>query len=242
MNGGLEGQGKPPSARSGDGTFAPVRLSAARPPIGRWLAVALIGLSIIVAKPWGAAEPEVVRPGSLPTGPLRSPATPQGLPSPTIPPDSAGPLVSSFCLDPRSWRVATTERWRDQTIRVWRAIDPATRASGPDDPRIPTFPIVSEGITELGWCAPVVGPDRPSGVAAIRVWLRSAKGSNAMRVSLARPVDDATSFGALYLPPGAPVAEVWKDGTYVFRYQEPAGRERWFAIEVELRPSTGKLR
>jgi hypothetical protein len=240
MDGGPEGQDKTPSARPGDGTFAPVQLTAARPPVGRWLALAVIGLVIIVAKPWGAAEQQASRSGGLAVGVLRPSPVSRESPSPTIPPDSAGPLVASFCLDPRSWRVATIERWRDQTIRVWRAIDPVASASGPDDARIPTFPIVSEGITELGWCAPVVEPERPLDGAAIKVWRRSPNGSIAIPMSPSRPVDDATSLGALYLPPGAPAAEVWKDGTYVFRYREPAGRERWFAVEVELRPSTGR--
>jgi hypothetical protein len=234
----------PPGGQPRERAFAPTKIEAARPPVGMWLALTLIALAAVVVKPWA---PDV--PGAHPGGGVAvtsgTPVPSGPSPIPTVRPDTAGSLVALFCLDPYSWRIATIERWRDQTIRVWRAIDPVARASGPDDPRIPIFPVVSEGVTELGWCAPVVGPDRPVGVATITVWRRTPEGSVAIRVTSTRATGVGSSFGGLYLPPGNEDgngdgdASVWPDGGYVFRYREPDGRERWFAVEVELRPSTG---
>jgi len=228
-------QGATPNGRLSDGTFAPIKLTAARPPIGRWLTVAVIGLVVAIAKPWAADQPSAGEAGGLAAAVERYGGSSRS-PVPTLAPDSAGPLVAAFCLDPESWRVATIERWRDQTIRVWRAIEPLAIASGPNDARIPVFPIVSEGVTELGWCAPVVGPDRPVGLATVEAWQRTPTGSVAIRTTSTRPTGIGLSFGGLYLPPGPPDTELWADGVYVFRYHEPAGRERWFAVEVERRP------
>jgi hypothetical protein len=230
----------PPGGQPRDGAFAPTRLASTRPPVGMWLAVTLIALVAAFVKPW-AGEPSGVPSGGRPS------ASPAAMPSravslATVRPDSAGPLVTLFCLDPQSWRIATVERWRNQTIRVWRAIEPADAASGPDDATIPVFPVVSEGVTELGWCAPVTGPDRPVGVATMDVWRRTAAGPVSIRTKNAMPTGVGTSFGGLYLPPGTTETEVWADGAYVFRHRERTGRDRWFAVEVELRPKPETVR
>lgn len=226
----------PPGGRPRNGAFAPTNLTSAHPPVGLWLAFTLIALAAALLKPW-ATEPPAGQAGSQ-VAPVEHTIRPGRSPDATVRPDSAGPLVALFCLDPQSWRIATIERWRDQTIRVWRAIEPIASASGPNDPRIPIFPIVSEGVTELGWCAPVVGPDRPVGLATIEAWLRTPDGSVAIRTTSTRATGAGMSFGGLYLPPGDGNSEIWPDGGYVFRYHEPAGRERWFAVKVELRPTT----
>ena len=230
----------PPDGQTRERAFAPTRLDSTRPPVGTWLAIVLAAVAIAVVKPWATEPPAAPSTGAVAEGrSVGATSDPAGLPSPTLRPDSAGPLVALFCLDPQSWRVATIERWRDQSIRVWRAIDPVGSASGPDDPRIPVFPVVSEGVTELGWCAPVVGADRPEGLAAIEAWHRTPDGPVAIPTTSTRATGAGTSFGGLYLPPGEEDAGLWADGVYVFRHHEPTGRERWFAVEVELRASTG---
>jgi hypothetical protein len=230
----------PPGGQPRERAFAPTRLESVRPPVGLWLGVTVIALAAAFVKPWAVEAPSA-RPGGGAATASGATVRSGRSPIPTVRPDSAGPLVALFCLDPPSWRIATIERWRDQSIRVWRAIDPIAHASGPDDPRIPVFPVVSEGVTELGWCAPVVGPDRPEGRATIRVWRRTPDGPVAVRTTSTRATGAGTSFGGLYLPPGDADLELWPDGGYVFRHHEPAGRERWFAVEVELRASTGTL-
>jgi hypothetical protein len=233
----------PPGGQPRERTFAPTRLESARPPVGTWLAVMVVALAIAVVKPWATEPPRSASAGAVGEGRAVTGAAVDAGPSPvpTVRPDSAGPLVAAFCLDPQSWRLATVERWRDQTIRVWRAIEPASAATDPDDPRIPVFPIVSEGVTELGWCAPVVGPDRPDGVAPMHVWRRTAAGPVAIPTRNTRSADVESSFGGLYRPPGPAGTEVWADGTYVFEHRALTGRERWFAVEVELRASTRNL-
>jgi len=232
-----------PGGRPREGAFTPTRLTSSRPPVGLWLAITVVALVAAIAKPWAPGPPDGHAAGAVgaegAVGAVGQGVRSSPTPVPTVRPDSAGPLVALFCLDPESWRIATIERWRDQTIRVWRAIEPIVTATGPNDARIPLFPVVSEGVTELGWCAPVVGPDRPVGLATVEAWQLTAAGSVAIRTSSTRATGMGLSFGGLYLPPGEPGAEVWPDGAYVFRYHEPTGRERWFAVEVELRPSTG---
>ena len=252
---------RPVTNRTGgasDRTFAPVALSNERPAVERWLTIVVIGLVIAVAKPWTWADAATSEGNGGPVHGLSSvPSRPTA--SATIKPDSAGPAVAAFCLDPGGWRVASIELWRDQTIRVWRAFEPATMASGPDDPKIPIVGLVSEGVTELGWCAPAVGNDRPRRSAAVEVWRRSETKATPIRLVRSQPEVGDSAFGALYRPPAlasrADVDDVgtepvttaslrpprlrsWIDGTYVFRYRETRGWERWFAIQVELRAST----
>jgi hypothetical protein len=127
------------------------------------------------------------------------------------------------------------ERWRDQQIRVWRALEPATTATGPDDPAIPIIPVVSEGLTELGWCAPVRGGGRPSTPAVVTVWFRSAAQARPIVLAISRPIAGRSPFGELYRSPSR--STFWSSGTYVFRYEESDRRQHWFAIDVEIRPS-----
>jgi len=225
--------------RTPRGTFEPVVLTRQRPPIGRWLAILLIALVAVVAKPWAPAQPDGTGSGSGPSrGGLLSTSNPV-VPSPSASDDAASQAVAAFCLRPGSWLVASVERWRDQRIRVWRALVPATSARGPDDASIPVISVVSEGVTELGWCAPVSGADRPASPVEIEVWLRGASGASPIALDSSRPASDGSAFGELYRPPGRgplSVAAFWSAGTYVFRYQENDGRERWFAIALEIRP------
>ncbi len=228
----------PPGGRPRERTFVPTKLESARPPIGLWLAATVMALGVAFLKPWaGEAPAQPLVDALAPVG--GSSIEPGPTPLPTLRPDSAGPLVAQFCLDPFSWRVATIERWRDQTIRVWRAIDPIARATDPDDPAIPVFPISSEGVEELGWCAPVIGSERPQGVATIDAWRRLAAGPEALELTATRATGAGASFGSLYLPPALDDGAIWADGEYVFRHREATGRERWFAVDVELRPRTG---
>ncbi len=224
--------------RAPRGTFKPVALTDRRPPIERWLVVAGMVLVIVVVKPWQAAEPAA---GGAAAGTGRGGASrvsDHPVPSPSSTDSPANLAVAAFCLRPGSWLVASVERWRDQRIRVWRALVPASSARGPDDPSIPIVPVVSEGLTVLGWCAPVSGPDSPTAPVEVSVWLRGADGAAPITVDSSRPAADRSANGELYRPPGrgpSSRAASWSAGTYVFRYREHDGRERWFAIAVEIR-------
>jgi hypothetical protein len=245
---GWDGPDHEPDRPRRDGVFAPAALTSDHPPAGRWILLIAIGLAIAVIKPWDAMRPEDGRSasadaGAAPTMADEVPATAGTRstdPAASIPPTSAGPLVAAFCLDPASWLVASVEVWRDQTVRVWRSLEPATAATGPDDPTIPVIPIVSEGVQQLGWCAPVVGAERPVGVATMDVWRVTAAGPVPAPMARSRPEGAASGFGALYAPPPARPEraahlDAWPDGRFIFRHRSGDGRERWFAIELEQR-------
>jgi hypothetical protein len=222
------------------GTFVPVGLTTRQPPVGRWLAVTAVALVIVIAKPWSSPERSGGTPeGGATAGAPRNPAPAGTAAVPSTTTSTAGQIVAAFCLDPGTWLIASVERWRDQRIRVWRALEPAVAATGPDDASIPIVPVVSEGLTELGWCAPVVGVEKPGGPVDVAVWRRSSGGATPIVVDTSRPVSDRSPFGELYRPPGlgpSSKATSWLAGTYVFRYHEGDGRERWFAVAVEIRP------
>jgi hypothetical protein len=229
-----------PNGQRADAAFSVVVATAAAPPLGRWLVVVLAVLTVAVVKPWSGSangEQRVGRPAAD-TNSAAAGTTKTRPPAPTPPSLTAG-AIASVCLDPPSWRLATVERWHDQTIRVWRAIEPVDTAGGPDDARVPVTSLVSEGVIELGWCAPVVAPVRTSGEAAIDVWRRTLDGAAAVRVTSLRPSSEASPYGDLYGPPAARRTALWNDGTYVFRHRAPGGQESWFAVAVALRPATG---
>ena len=183
-------------------------------------------------------------------------------PSPSSPSNShADPDVATICLEPASWRTATIETWRDQTVRVWRAIDPVA-ASGPDDPTIPVVPAVGSRVAAIGFCAPVVGPDRPTGPVTVEAWRRDlpasegagaapgtgARGTAAPVPLLLRSVVPAGSpspFGALFGPPAdSDTGTGWTPGIIIFRYAQLASgmttAATWFAIEISLTDRAGK--
>jgi hypothetical protein len=228
-----------PGLPAGRDSFAAVQRTGSGPPVGRWLGLAALLIGVAVVKPWGAAgappysSGAADRPEAIAAGRAAATATP------TPAGAAAEAAIESICFNPLSWRVATVERWRDQTIRVWRAIEPRTAASGPEDRSVPITPLVSEGVIELGWCAPVDGTDRMSGNAIVEVWRRTPTGAQPVTMTSQRPGPATSPYGALYGSPSAPVATLWNDGTYVFHQRAPNGEENWFGVDVERRPSTG---
>jgi hypothetical protein len=206
--------------------------------------VAIVFLVLIaLVKPW----PSLDRPqtAATPVFPAADPAppTPTAAPTPTDP----AAAVADICLGPGSWRIASIERWHDQTIRVWQAIQPA-HASGPDDGAIPIVPAIASEVWALGFCAPVAGPGRPAGPATVTVWRRAA--GPPTRIALAQwvPRRPPSPFGQLFAAPmleGAKSCPVrseepqeprkppgWPAGTYVFRYAEADREPVWFGVEV----------
>lgn len=221
----------PPERPPRAGVFEPAALTDDHPRLTRWALVVAVALAIVLVKPWDLGDAL-----STPGDQGRTAAATRG-PSlvPTATPDRAEALVETFCLDRGRWLIASIERWRDQTIRVWRALDPATAASGPEDPAIPVMPVVSEGVLELGWCAPSYGDERPIGHASIATWRISGTATHELALMRGRPSDAATPFGALYAAPRRPLSSrsaTWPEGRYVFRHRTDDGAERWFSIDV----------
>ena len=230
MAGGPAGQdgvsgGEEPRER----TFAPVRLQSQNPPVGRWLAIAAIALVLVIVKPWpGAKAP----PSGPPTGDRRD--VPTGAAESVPGPASSLPLEPgrAFCIGPASWLIATVERWKDQTIRVWRAIEPATAAIGPGDPAIPIRPIGAVSVMELGWCSPVEGPDMLRGSVDVHVWRSTTTGWDPVVVSAS--AGQESDQGALYRPPGRRQS-YWHEGRYVLQLRGTEGPDYWLGVELERR-------
>lgn len=227
--------------RPAHGSLAPVRLPDRRPPIERWAVIATAILVVVVAKPWQSPGHPAGTGG--PTAPPRRSLDPPPVASAPTTDDPAALRVAAFCLNTRAWLVASVERTvghaGDQRIRVWRVLEPAISATGPDDPAIPELSIVTEGLTELGWCAPIAGEEAPGLPVDMTAWRRTPTGATPVTFDSSRPETDRTPYGAMYRPPGkgpSSKAAAWPDGTYVFRYREGDGRQRWFAIDVETRP------
>lgn len=224
------------------------RVSSRAPDRRFWAPVVVVLVLVVVAafKPWPAAEVPVAAPARP------APVTPRpGTAAPTQIVESADSLAEPICLGAGSWRVASLEEWRTQAVRVWRAIEPLTEATGPADPAIPSVPVVAVELPALGWCAPTGGPSRPIGSARVEVWLVAAGQATPILVTRVAPVRD-TALGALYSPArcgagawrdpscpagssAAPGRVSWGPGRYTFRFEDHGnGAVAWFAVEIEI--------
>lgn len=215
--------------------------------IARWVVVAAVLVAVAVVKPWGGAGGGATSAGGgAPPSPRAVAGTPAAssgaLGAPALTADEIDPDVTLACLDPGSWRVASVEAYAAKTIRVWRALEPGT-ASGPADPAIPYVLVVSEGVTELGWCAPVAGTDRPTGETTVQAWTLGDGTARPLRLVRTGRTPHESSFGAMYGPSSAgtgrraPEVTGWPAGHYVFRLRLEDGDERWFGVDLELRPA-----
>jgi hypothetical protein len=208
------------------------------------LAVVAVLVVLAVLKPWGVGDPVAT------AGPFVAPPTVVVI-TPTPTEDrSADGLASPICLEPGGWQIATLERWRTQDVRVWRAIEPISAASGPLDPAIPAVPVVAVEVTALGWCAPAVGPERPSGPAEVIAWSVRDGVAAELRVRQLLPAKGTTPIAALYVPltvcPEAgnclpllpsPAPRPWVTERVVFRYVDAAtGGVLWLAADVTILP------
>ena len=251
MDAGAERPGEHPTGRPADRVFAPIQVRSGHQAIGRWVAVVAIAVGLAVVKPWAGPNDHAAAfagSNSSPAPVRAAQATVSSAPSPSASNDADALEVDRLCFGTDIWLVAYVEHWRGRVFRVWRAIEPALTAPGPDDRWIPTMEIVTSGMTELGWCAPAVGPDRPSGSAAVVSWRPSATGSVPMRLTSSLPPGRDSAFVAMYGPPtGSTVAAAasdpppWPEGRYVFRYRDAAGPDRWFAVVVVARPDAAAI-
>jgi hypothetical protein len=214
--------------------------------------VPIFGLSLLVAI--AVATSRVGAPATTIDSPTSKPvaAAPSVSVAP-VPSNAADTAVAAICLEPGSWRTATIETWRAQTVHVWRAIDP-TAASGPADPAIPLVPAVGSRIDAIGFCAPVVGPERPAGEATVEAWRLAdserlqpdGASTPPVRIELRplSPTVSQSSLGGLYGPPDpADAAMGWPAGVVVFSYElttegAPTAAT-WFGIEIVLTDPSG---
>jgi hypothetical protein len=224
------------------GWFVSPTARISRPERGSAVLGALIGLFLVVAiaKPWTAPAGE---PRSIPAR-----ATVAGLgPTPSATPDLTD--LRGHCQEPLGWRVYSREGWNDQTLRVWRSVEPATHADGPFDATIPVVQLGSR-IEALGYCSPWTGQERPAADAMVRAWIlfpdrRGGDPYGTVTLRSSAP-ETPTVLGALYGPlvtvarPAAPgtlagpaAGQGWPAGRYVFAISS-SGWERWWAVDIAM--------
>jgi hypothetical protein len=222
-----------------DGPYvAPVRQVGRRASVVPWVVVATVALVLAVLKPWGSiASPS---PSGIP------PASPAARDSARDDPDLLG-----RCHNTDAWLLSTVETSSGEPVRVLRVLTPVTKVE-PDDPTIPRVVFGAERVTELGWCAPVVGPDSSPGVAAVQAW--SVVGGHAQALAIPGDVPGGSAaFGMLYRAPqhawidrpwgrpmrGGQATGSWQSGIYVFTLRDTEGAVRTFAIDLEIIPLRG---
>src|SRR3954452_14679888 len=231
---GPDGRRREPAAKAERGpAYAATERIAGRPPIAAWLMVGAISLAVVVAQPWTELTDE-----ASPTPPSSSRATVATL-APADPPTAVVGVdqPAPGCIAGTTWLVASIEQSRGAIIRIWRALEPATAATGPLDGAIPSLHLRSESVRELGWCAPTAGPAAPAVASSGSIEAWRLVRSSAVRVSLGdpRPTAPTDASGGLY-PPVRPQETGWQDGRYVFHYRNGDAFDRWFAIALETRP------
>jgi hypothetical protein len=200
-------------------------------------AIGIAFLAIVLIKPWGVMDPQASDPTAVAAGVASRPAARSAGPAASAraasAPVASEQAVAAICLDPGTWRTATIEQWHpDQTVRVWRALDPRA-ARGPTDPSIARVPAVGETIPAIGFCAPVSGRDRPSGRAEVDAWRVEGDSASPIQLRVMAPLGAVSGLGALFAPP-LDATNGWPDGVYVFRHTILATQvARWFAVEVK---------
>jgi hypothetical protein len=132
---------------------------AGRPPGILAISIVLF-VAIAIIKPW----PQTVRPPA-PVETRRAVAA-QPTPQPTADPLSE---LRSHCEQPLGWRVYSIERWADQTLRIWRSLQPASAAVDATDPGIPAIPL-GPAVDLVGYCSPWDGAERPPAESHLSAW------------------------------------------------------------------------
>jgi hypothetical protein len=215
---------------------------------GATLTTVLVALAFVVGfvRPWdwlgssAAATASGVPGASVPAtaqgsgGPGGTPGAPSASPTPAPGSDAA---AAQTCAYPQSWRSATIQEWAGRAARVWTAVD-ATVAGGPLDPSIPFQVIAGDRFSALGWCAPVLGPDRPPESAVGRLFRIAGGGATEPPLRLLEPAAP-NPLGELWIPAaaGAVGTVTWPAGRYVIELATPSGSwTRWIGIELRVTP------
>src|SRR5438876_270791 len=187
---------------------APRVLLLDEPSMGLAPILAFFGLAII--KPWGGTASPLRDHSRSPAPRSAAADQPSGAagPTPVVDRETA---IADECHAPYGWRIVTNERWQGREVRIWWAVSPVTSKSA-FDPTIPYLSIVSDAILQLGYCAPLFGPDRPSSTEAVGIWRIDPGAQTAEAIHptrIAPPFED--SLVAIWAPPGSATAgeESW---------------------------------
>ena len=215
----------------------------------------VVAVAITVVKPWGGSsgEPGRVERVAVVAGSSAGAAVPASAAAPAPSLDPGRALAAEMCLEPSGWRMFATERFSNWLVRSWVLVEPLVGASGPDDPRIPFIDETSMAVLNLGYCAPISGPDRPSTAARTTIMAKWSAAPGAPTTSgdppppthwdviqprQVLPTLGASPYGGSWSPPGPDDAS-WPSGAFVFEIGEAGpdttASHRWFGVIVNLR-------
>lgn len=183
--------------------------------------------------PAGTSDGAASRPGAGPGAPAAGDGVLGTRAAPDAPTPATPPAVERTCASPQSWRLAAIQDWGGRVARVWAAAE-AVPADGPEDPRIPFTTIASTGVTAIGWCAPVSGPERPPLAATGTLFRLDAGGPRQLSYDRLEPAVPH-ALGELWMPLPQSVGRrpPWPPGRYVIRLAAPSGTfERYLGVEV----------
>jgi hypothetical protein len=196
-----------------------------------WVGVGAVAAVIVLAiiKPWDTAPAGSAR-SPLPVAPASAPVVAGSAPaSPAAPPSRAR------CFSREGWRLVTLERTETSEIRTWVAVAPE-RATGPNDPDMPSVRVVAGRLEGLGFCAPeAVSP------ALGVLWVLQGE-PRAFALASLESLDGVAEadHGVAFAPPDElrQGEASWPTGGYAFEIR-PAGTTRslWFAFRVLPAPS-----
>jgi hypothetical protein len=228
------------TARPGPGQFRPSPLRGpAGPDLRPIVALILAFLALAYVKPWVGAGPSRAGGGAAPeTADRPTQAVAVATPTPSQDPTAA------FCIGPTGWLVFDIDRWRDRTIRSWRAFVPA-RDLPVDPAALPVVPVPAEAVLGLGYCAPSQDDDPPPPGATLALWELEPDGSTRPMALPERQLPATpTANGIVLAPPAGPerptVGASWPSGRYMFALRDPrSGWSRWWVVEVSILPIEG---
>ena len=214
---------------------------------GPTIAIALIVLAFLVGvlRPWDLLGSATTDGGPVPTaaagdeGPLPDgSADPAASPSASTGPLTADAAAAEVCGYPQGWRSATMQRWAGRRAHVWTAVD-VVEATGPADPAIPFQVVAGEDFTAIGWCAPVVGDERPPLSATGRLYRLDPAGTPTEIPYERIDPSVASALGELWAPAadGGSAAAPWPVGRYVIQLETASGDwQRWLGLDLRSEP------
>jgi hypothetical protein len=220
---------------------APVRRSTSREPL--LVAVALVVLVLLVAKPWGGPS------DGQPSDPRGTAASPFAFrtPSATAAPKIALPIAAfhpslGACYRDSGWRVCLLDEAGGQ--RVQSAFARNDRQFTPDPtplpaPDVPAVLLLAGQSSGLGFYPAASETDMAVARIAVAAWRvdELTTGTRSLALVSIGPLAKGDAVAAnVFLPPFDASTGIahWPAGRYVFRFQAASGRdwEQYFAIDV----------
>jgi len=198
-------------------------------------AVALLLLAAI-AKPWpidGSAAPT---PSGSPVGVAAATPSPTApAPTPTRTPSAAhSDWDSTVCASPDGWRIVADQVERGRSVRAWLMAGAVYSMVPPIRSTIPITPLVSGGLSGLGFCAPAGVSEHGKVAWSGTLWRQGAERAGPVSWQpVARLTPLPGSLGAVAEPLNESPA-LWPPGYYVLEARIKGQlREAWIGLTIQ---------